>query len=564
VTLTRALGSVAIFASMALASGCLLVTPLGDHAKSTGGNGGAPTTAKTGGRGGVSGAADATDGTTPESSCTTNEECIKRLGLDAPASYFCRRADHACVALKTEECPLAYGEAANPNAIFIGAFATLDPARLEDNSIVWAHRLALEEISKLNVGGLPSGPDGGTRRPLVMVVCNNDAKTVSKGLAHLADDIRVPAVLATLMPEDLQTGFEAHRARKVFYLSPVGVTSAFANQPNDHLIWHMLGQPADLAPAYRELLTLAEKYSRTQRGIGSRPVRVALVTSTDAFDADLSNFVIPALTFNGKSTAENDTARNYQGFTIDPAGPTTLGALGVDVVNFRPDIVISTAGAPFTQTGGIFQTIETYWQDTHTADAGRVGRPFYILSPINAGDLTGVQKVIQGFIDSKADLLAYERIVGVSAAGAEDKTLQNAYATRLRTRFTNAYPDSGNYYDAFYFLAYAMYGAASLTGPDIASGMQRLIGGGPAYGVGPDDIHHVFEALAVANQSIELDGTIGPPNFDPNTGSREDDGSVFCFGYTQSILSLRSEVLRYHHDTGMLTGSFPCFPGFFP
>jgi hypothetical protein len=328
----------------------------------------------------------------------------------------------------------------------------------------------------------------------------------------------------------------------------------------------MLGQPRDLAPVYQALLARVETYSRAQRGVGSRKLRVALVTTTDAFDSDLSNFVIAALQFNGKSATDGTNAGSFKGFTVDPSDPTAGAAdTGVAVVNFRPDVVISTAGRPFTEAGGVLETIEQYWQDTHTTDAGLVGRPFYILSPINAGDLSHVQTVIQGLMDGHADTTAYDRFTGVEAASAEDKTLQNAYAARLRTKFKDANPDTGNYYDAFYFLTYAMYGAgpgAPLMGSGIARGMQRLLGG-PKFDVDPTVINKVYEALDAPNSTIELDGTLGPPNFDPKTGARIDDGSVFCFeDNAQTGLRLRSEVLRFSHDTGLLSGSFPCFLGF--
>ena len=561
--LGRSVACTGLLAAAAAMPGCLLVTPLGDKAErasASGGHGGS-TSAKTGGRGGVANPADAGDETSGSFACSTNDECIRRLGVDDPFSYRCRPSDHTCTNLKTSECPLAYGEASNANALYIGAFAPLDPSRLQRNSVVWAHRLALEEISPDKVGGIPGGP-GGARRPLVMIVCNSDTASVAKGLTHLADDVEVPAVLATLKPEDLQTGFEAHRARNIFYLSPVGTTSAFLSDRSDHLIWHMLGQPRDLAPVYQGLLNRAEAYARAYRGVGTRKLRVALVTSKDAFDTDLANFVVQEIRFNGMSAAENRSAGNYVGFTVDPSAT----GFGLDVVNFRPDIVISTAGRPFTKPGGVLETIETYWQDTHTADAGLVDRPFYILSPINAGDLNGVQQLIDGLMTGGADKIAFQRFIGVSGASAEDKTLQNEYANRLRTKFQDANPDTGNYYDAFYFLAYAMYGAGTntpLTGSDIASGMQRLLGG-PAYNVGPTIVSKVFQALD-ANATIELDGTLGPPNFDPTTDARIDDGSVFCFENTpQTGLTLRTEVLRYHHDTRVFTGSFPCFPDFYP
>ena len=102
-----------------------------------------------------------------------------------------------------------FGDANDPNAIFFGAFATLESSMaVEDNPVVRAHDLALQELSGDGTVGLPGGPRG-ARRPLVMIVCNNDRAVVDKGIAHLADDVQVPALLAWIHGY-LARRFEAH------------------------------------------------------------------------------------------------------------------------------------------------------------------------------------------------------------------------------------------------------------------------------------------------------------------------------------------------------------------
>lgn len=239
-----------------VAMGCVVISPLEDYPEKAAGQGGA----HGGGAGGTAGKASGGNHGGPDAgadagACATNQQCVDR-GAGEP--YRCRPSDHTCVALPTDECPLVYGTPEDPNAIFVGAFAPLSPTVPEDNAVVWAHRLALEELSGDNVGGLPGGP-GGARRPLVMVVCNNDSTVVDKALSHLADDIEVPALLATLLPGDLRRGFEAHKDKHMFFLSPVGATRTLVDYPDDGLLWNMLGQPSDLAPAYAALLGLAER-----------------------------------------------------------------------------------------------------------------------------------------------------------------------------------------------------------------------------------------------------------------------------------------------------------------
>ncbi|HEY1536305.1 MAG TPA: hypothetical protein VGF76_19935, partial [Polyangiaceae bacterium] len=447
----------------------------------------------------------------------------------------------------------------DPNAIFFGAFATLNAAVPENNAIVWAHRLALDELSGDANGGLPGGPNG-KRRPLVMVVCNNDSPdTVDAGLKHLADELQVPAVLATLKPGDLRRGFEAHTDRNIFYLSPTGATRAVVGEDDNGLIWNMLGQPSDLAPTYAKLLTLAEAYVKVQRSL-TAPLRVALVTTNEAFDSELASFVEPVLTFNGQSTSQNADAGTYAGFTVDTSDPQPE-AWAQEIIKFHPDIVISAASETFSEKGGLLETLESDWNEIDLT----APRPFYILSPYNAGDLSNVLVLMNSLIKGGVDAQPNRRVVGVGIAGPTDLTLQNQFATRLRTEFPDADPDSGNYYDASYFLAYAMYaaGAAPLTGSAIAAAMPRLVNG-KVVDVGPANISAAYQALLKPDSTIELDGTIGPPDFDLKTGVRQDQGSVLCFKLTSGVLSLETDVLRYDTELGKFQGTFPCFDGFYP
>jgi hypothetical protein len=538
-------------------AGCMFIAPLDDYPSSHHATSGGATS--TGGSGGtLSSAAGSSEAGAPSgggtAGCQTNSDCVAN-GAGEP--YLCRPTDHTCVALKTEECPLAYGTVSDPNAIVFGAFATLNAAVPEDNAIVWAHRLALDELSGDANGGLPNGPNG-ARRPLVMVVCDNSTDNIDRGFTHLADELLVPALLATLKPGDLRRSFEAHRARDIFYLCPTAATRTVVDEPDDGLIWNLLGQPSDLAPTYANLLTLAERYVNVQRSL-TMPLRVALVTTTDAFDAELASFVEPVLTFNKQSTTANAAANNYAGFTVDTSDPQPE-AWAQQIVAFHPDIVISAASETFSEKGGLLESIESDWDQTEITP-----RPFYILSPYNAGDLTAIHDLMTTFIASGVDTQVNRRVVGVSIAGPTDLTLQNEFATRLRTKFQNAYPDTGNYYDAFYFLSYAMYAAGSgpLTGSNIAAAMPRLIDG-KAIDVGPTPISSAFQALAKPDASIELDGTLGPPDFDPQTGVRHDQGSVLCFKLESGALTLETDVLRYDTQLGQFQGTFPCFDGFYP
>jgi ABC-type branched-subunit amino acid transport system substrate-binding protein len=546
------------------AAGCLVVYPLEDlpaaSGKSAGGEA-AGGTSPTGGvpAGGAPGG-EAGDGTIAGSSgnsgeqCQTNAECV-RQNEDVP--YRCRPSDHTCVTLLSDTCVLAYGDFKDPNAVYFGAFASFNPTAPADSNIVWAHLLALDELGK--AGGLP-GEAAGTHRPLVMIVCDNADDFVKPGLSHLAEHVQVPAIIATLKPDDLQRGFSTYRTHHdIFYLSPVSVTNTVATAPDDNLVWSMLGQPSDMAPTYVELLKLQEKRLRKDPKWGAEDkLKVVLVTTKTGFDAELADAVTPLLRFNGTSVEGNST--NYFPVTLDP-NDSDLEATAQNIANFGPDVVISAASELLSMENGLLETVENIWK-LHQSDKSP---PFYILSPYNAGDLGRITELMNGYIEFAVEADPQLRFVGVSIADPRDNTLQQAYAGRLRKLFSEAYVDTVNYYDATYFLAYAMYaaGPAELSGASIAQGMRRLLSG-EKYNIGPGTIKATFSALANADASVHLASTLGPPGFDPETGVRPVEGGVLCFEKVGAKVQRRTDVLRYDVGEAALLGTFPCFSGFYP
>jgi hypothetical protein len=556
-------------ALLATAAGCLVVTPLDDvpGAEAGAAQGGSKAGANQGGGssalsgvGGATEPGEAGSAGEPVSDghCETNLECSKR-NADAPAR--CRPSDHTCVPLKSDECPVIIGKDKHANALYLGAFATLDRVTPADNAIVWAHQLAINELDSDNVGGLPDGPDGpdGTRRPLVMIVCNNLPDTVELAMKHLAEDVQAPAVIATLKPGDLLRAFETYKKRDIFYLSPVAVTTSVIAEPDDGHIWNLLGQPSDLAPTYVEVLKLSEAHLRKLYDIQQpAALKVALVTTSDAYDDELANSLRSVLQFNGKSISANGA--NFKDFTI-PTKPNFV-ALAKSIGEFGPDIVISAASEGFVMNGGLQDEVEADW----VQNAGAKRRPFYILSPFNAGDLSDLLGRVSGQLERTPGVQEQQRYVGVSIASALDNTLQNAYEVRLSSVTPDPVNDTANYYDAVYYLAYAMYAANQpdgITGSGITAGMQRLLQGSDVN-IGPIPISSTFKTLANQKSTVHLVSTLGPPDFDATSGVRPVDGSVFCIDRTGNTAKPLFDALRYDKAKKVLTGdALPCISGFF-
>lgn len=558
-SLRVALGiGVAVFAAV----GCLVVAPLdplpeaASEAKGGSGNGGDDS-------GSHVTAASGSAGEAGSGECTTNADCV--LG-SAEAPYRCRPSDHTCVALETTACPLAYGDATNPNAIFFGTFAPLIAANPADNSVVWAERLALDELSGKSRVGLPGGPRGALR-PLVMLVCNNYLDGGAAGLLHLEEEVQVPAIVAMLKPDDLLAGFDRYRSsHETFYLSPVPVNHSVVAADDQDLLWGLLGQTSDLAPIYPALLAQAGKRVRKTRNLSDAdPIKVALVTTGAGLDAELTNAVAPLLRFNGDLTAEGN--QRDGNFTSLELAADRLEDQTSQLINFGPDVILSTASELFSKSHGFLENVEENWDVMHTSAAKP--HPFYVLSSDNGGNLGVIPQVIADRIEA-GELDAPQRFVGVTIAGARDTTLQSQYAVRL-----SKYPadrDTANFYDAVYFLAYAMYAAgtdAELTGPRIAQGMRRLLSGDD-YNVGAypvSEIDEIFKALSGTDSSIHLVSTLGsPPDFDPESGVRPIEGGVFCFSQNGGQVGRVNSQLRFDREMSMLSGTFhpPCFDGFYP
>ena len=609
--------SAAFVVPVALASGCLLVAPpedlpaagtsgqgaqgsggssaghpsadtggFGASSMLTGGQGGEPNpeggspgnagsgTGETGASGGTGGSRAGTGGTHASGGtggtvvamagageggapgCTTNTECTDA----AHEPSLCRPSDHTCVALKTNECPVVYGDATDPNALYIASFAVLSQDNPSDSDIYWAEQLAVKEIN--DAGGLPGGPNGASRS-LVLIVCTNDGVAVpgavSNSMTHIAEELELPALIAMLQPDDLTSALLQEQDKKLFFLNPVATLRRLTDaKTTGGRVWTLLGQPSDYAPAYHLLLSDLEKQIRSEQAlVPSDEIKVALVTTTDAFNTDLRFYVYQSLVFNGQAAANESDAGNYKEYTLDPTAAPTQSMLD-DLIAFAPDVIVSTASDVMTATSGVLASVESGWSSSKP-------HPYYLLSPYNATSdaQNTIFTVIHGELTGEP--AAARRFLGVNAAPADDLTLENGYETRYDYAFpdapSTAAPNTDNYYDAVYYLAYAMAAGDSLTGPGIANGMARLITGEP-HDDGPTDIPNVLAALA-AGKSIALGSTLGPPDFDTTTGVRPVTPGVFCFAYNGFPASYPN-ALRYDPDNDTFTGDYPCIDNFPP
>jgi hypothetical protein len=498
--------------------------------------------------------------------CKTNSDCIDHPETFGGTQFQGEPAlciKRQCVALKDPEvCPVilpiedpkATDALRTENAIVLGGFAEIP----ESSLIGTATRnfdLALDELGN-KIGGLPSA--GGGSRPVVMVVCQaktSDNAVLDRAMAHLADDLHVPGVVSALPPDRLQHVFETkgHEAG-MFFISAQEADGTLTRLQDDNLIWSVLPGGNALGISYAPLLTRTLTYLNL-----SEPAKVATVVATDV--RLLTDMVETAkkspadggLFYNELSLADNFNNDKYLEVQISSqseAPEDTLLTEAQSVLAFLPHVIIAAADIEFLTK--MIPVIERDWP----TGTGQPKKPFYILSPYHFN----ATALLTLFDDLPA---VRNRIVGLNAPAAADQTLYVDYRLAFQGYANDDWkPDFENYYDAVYYLLYA---AAAGRGPvqsgsEFALGMPRLLSGQLAFGVGANDLDEAMPQVSLGS-AITLNGTMGPPDFDPITGTRQAPASIWCVDSTRAS---RPDVLRYNTATKTLDGDFPtnCINGF--
>ncbi|HEY5956947.1 MAG TPA: hypothetical protein VIV60_10360, partial [Polyangiaceae bacterium] len=305
--------------------------------------------------------------------CTSNAECVaSHMG----EPYACLSPGKSCVPLKTEACPLVFGDYQHENAVYFGAFLNVPAAAPLSQMSTLNVRLGVDEFNG-SVGGLPGGPLG-KLRPLVGIVCRNDLTLIETGATHLIDELGVPAVLSHLPSANNKRFFVDHAIDKqILVMNPGFADNTLTSISTAGLFWHVIGDIRDVGPAYVPLLARIEHYLAP-----SEPLRVAMLVSKRYAEESIANTITPSLRFNGKSVTENGS--NFFSVSVtaladDPAAdyaPTNASLLA-----FRPHVVIALTREEFVSK--ILPAVEGGW----TAAAAGQARPFYVLPTSLSGNL---------------------------------------------------------------------------------------------------------------------------------------------------------------------------------
>ena len=542
--------------------------------------------------------------------CTTWTDCTPASTTHVEVA--CDPDSHTCIQLTTDECPYVlpadiYMAPQGQAPIFIGAFATFPANAPFSDPTYLNYQLALNEFQ--TAGGVNAG-SGGSRWPAA-VVCDDSADP-NVIMSHLVNDVHVPAVIAALPSSTLKTTFSnvdltnVPNAPTVFFINPFGADGTLTSLNTQGMLWHMLGQSSDTAPAYAAFFPLVEAYVRNNPNkipwwnqwdlppasindagadAGPVPLRVAGVIAHATVTDQLEEAVESVLTFNGKSVADNAADGNYQvcvipASSLNGADPTTVdvSACVGALMTFKPNVVISYASEEFST---MFETYEV--------QAQAPWHPFYLLGPYNSESTT-----VLTWLGLNQNITS-DRFAGITFASTSDPGALGVFNTYQTDFLAAGNPQTAlggeNYYDSMYFAVYSLAGAgreARPTGLDLVPGMTHLVDlSGTRLNMGPADIGAVEAQIALTNQPIRLIGTLGPPDFNLTTGARIGQGDVYCAQFAPTPnpgYAWVRDVLRLADDGGSpddggvaadasvapdgatgtvstLQGSFPCFGG---
>jgi hypothetical protein len=479
---------------------------------------------------------------------------------------------HTCRQLTTDSCAYVIGDytglrgpmqSADP--IFIGAFATIPPSAPESHTSFLNYKLAQGDFSK----GIQAGGGSALRTP-VIVVCDDSADPIAS-MNHLIQDVNIAAVIAPLPSATLASTFSAVNlagGSNIFFMNPFGADSTLTSLPTHELLWHMLGQPSDMASAYAAFFPRVEAYVRATQNIpAGTPMKVATITATSpTVTLDLRAAVDNVLTWNGGPAVS--TNPNYLDISIPQSYLTNDDLTKIDYATpaseltaFAPNVVVSFASEEMIK-------LLTYYE------ASGSQRPFYLLSPYNIGT-SSLTAWLNGLETRR------KRLAGIGFAADVGNPVLATYDAHFLSVFTNGQSELGgeNYYDAVYYTMYSLIAAGrttSLTGTRVAEGMPRLVNPlGTPEDVGQMAIGDVTQQLvSLSGTTIDLRGTLGPPNFSLTTGARISEGSVYCISQDQSAPDGGVPTLAYSYTRDVLTlsdsadggtptlqGTFSCYSG---
>ena len=490
-------------------------------------------------------------------SCTTNKECQDAHPSPGAATdpWICRHADHRCGQLFSIDCKALLAEPADITSDETLWLGTLLPIIGDDSSIGIPNRngvdLARRDFATA-VNGLPPAIAGKPRRPIAFVSCN-DADDPVRAATHLADDVKVPALVGPAFSGvTIKVATEVTIPKKVLIISASATSPFITKLADDNLVWRTA--PPDTVQSQAITLLMSNDVERNLRAMPGgvlakdEPLRLAIVHKGDAYGTGLADALFQSIRYNGKNAATNGA--NFK--TIDygePGQPDSEARYKAAVdalIVYQPHVVIVIGTSEGVTK--VFAPLETNWP------SGIAFRSRYILT--DGAQIPEVWPIVGTNTDLRHRILG--TVPGTTAA------LYDEFVAHYKGKITDGTaPDqyTAAAYDAAYVLAYGVVaiGATPLTGPNLVEGLKKLVPPGPRIDVGAGGMNDAFAAL-LAGKNIDFNGASGPLDFDVTTGEAESDIQIWCVDVdkTGKANAFKNSGEFYNATTKKLEGVIAC------
>ncbi len=483
--------------------------------------------------------------TTPE--CVHNVDCSKALG-GAPAVCVKNPTETHCAPLEGSNCVLA--TAANikfPNWVddesIIVAHIERPDAQPHNLHSLWSSSLAFSEINRF---GIPS-VTGGLVQRIVKLDCSYAGDTAPAMIDHLSR-AGVAGVIGVGQSEASLQIVPLAVAANIFTLATRVVSSTFTSQDDQGLFWRVSPPSTYEAIALNRYMPKLETEVRafypSPGGIPADSlIKLTLIAQTGNYGDSMANTFRPQLSFNQDATggpSSTASAGLYEdlSFTQGVDGHDATAMVNALLVS-KPHIIVYLGGTELLSGTGVVSRVEKAWTETKY-------RPFWVFAGVVAADPIGIAGPSLALANLPYPNMK-ERLRGVWSDPFRHPQFEDFLANfDPKFGFTPGFysQDTHYAYDAAYFLAYAHYAAMvakkspRLTGRDVKEGAKLLLPSGipKPFEVGPgsqdERVQEIFTALS-SGASIDLQGTSGTLDFNPNTG--EIDGNttrqpILCAG----------------------------------
>jgi hypothetical protein len=460
--------------------------------------------------------------------CTTNAECISKLGDFS----ICRKIDFKCAKLLSPDCPQVLGNWKDDNAVILGSILPIiGPDKSGGIPLLDAIAVGIDDFTS-GANGLPPILGGSVRRPIAVVGCSeesddpNDSTAPVRTAKHLVEDVKVPAIIGASFSGDTQQSAQVTIPAGVLLMSPTATSVAITDLQDNGLVWRTSPSDVIQVKALVALMPQIESATRKRLVLGSdvtaNPLRVAILNKGDSYGKGLASALQTSLVFNGKPALDNANSSNLK--VIDYGDPSAgsidysvpRGQIIDNLSTFAPNVVFLLGTNEVVPEFLVhFEAPTTTWPNN--------AYPTYLFPD------GGLVPELWTAIGTTTDLR--KRVFGTipGTDNAIFKLFRNRYNAFVKDGTTADVGGTAATYDAFYLLMYAIAAIADkpLTGANINEGLKRLVPPGPESDPGESNINTAFSILA-SGKNIDYNGASGPLDFDVVTGEAPSDIQIWC------------------------------------